>query len=69
MYFDVIIFLTMIFLVIVIILYLPIFLILKKKGKGLLQQLGSLLFVWAFLLIILIIFVTLTSPINLWPLM
>jgi len=63
MRFDAMVIFAMLFFVIVIILYLPVFFILKKQGKGLLRQLSYLLLLWSFLLIL---FVTLT-PLNFSP--
>ena len=60
---DAMIILAVIFLLGVMIFYLPVFFVLKKKGKGGLRQLSYLLFLWSFLLIL---FVTLT-PITFSP--
>jgi len=60
---DAMVILAVLFLLGVMILYLPVFFILKKKGKGLLRQLSYLLLLWSFLLIL---FMTLT-PVTFSP--
>ena len=52
MQFDAMVILAVLFLIFVTILYSPIFFILRKKGKTALRQLGYLLFLWSFLLIL-----------------
>jgi len=63
MRFDAMVILATLFLGVVMILYLPVFFILRKRGVGLARQLSYLLLAWSFFLILL---VTLT-PMNFSP--